>query len=62
MDALLDAAPSGVRSQILDRIATVDGVLEVERVRIRKSGNHYFADVRSAWRATLRSSAPSSST
>ena len=45
MDALLDAAPSGVRSQILDRIATVDGVLEVERVRIRKSGNHYFTDV-----------------
>src|ERR1022692_5236704 len=45
MDALLDAAPAGVRNQILDRIATVDGVLEVERVRIRKSGNHYFTDV-----------------
>src|SRR3984893_18284543 len=28
IDALLDAAPSGVRSQILDRIGTVDGVLE----------------------------------
>jgi cation diffusion facilitator family transporter len=45
MDALLDAAPAGVRNQILDRIGKVDGVLEVERVRIRKSGNHYFADV-----------------
>jgi len=45
MDTLLDAAPAGVRGQILDRIAKVDGVLEVERVRIRKSGNHYFADV-----------------
>ena len=45
MDTLLDAAPAGVRNQILDRIATVDGVLEVERVRIRKSGNRYFADV-----------------
>ncbi len=45
MDALLDAAPAGVRNQILDRIATVDGVLDVERVRIRKAGNHYFADV-----------------
>jgi len=45
MDALLDAAPVGVRSQILDRIGTVAGVLEVERVRFRKAGNHYFADV-----------------
>src|ERR1022692_3227736 len=45
VDALLDAAPAGVRNQILDRIATVDGVLEVERVRFRKAGNGYFADV-----------------
>ena len=45
MDALLDAAPTGVRNQIMDRIETVDGVLEVERVRIRKSGSRYFADV-----------------
>ncbi len=45
VDALLDAAPAGVRSQILDRIRTVDGVLEVERVRFRKAGNRFFADV-----------------
>jgi divalent metal cation (Fe/Co/Zn/Cd) transporter len=45
VDALLDAAPVGVRSQIQDRIGTVDGVLEVERVRFRKAGNRYFADV-----------------
>ena len=45
MDVLLDAAPPGVRNQILDRIATVEGVIEVERVRIRKSGSRYFADV-----------------
>jgi cation diffusion facilitator family transporter len=45
MDALLDAAPAGVRNQILDRIGAVDGVLEVDRVRIRKAGNRYFADV-----------------
>jgi cation diffusion facilitator family transporter len=44
-DALLDAAPAGVRSQILDRLASVDGVLEVERLRFRKAGNIYFADV-----------------
>ena len=45
IDALLDAAPAGVRSQILERIRTVEGVLEVERVRFRKAGNRFFADV-----------------
>ena len=45
MDALLDAAPAGARNRILDRIETVDGVLEVDRIRIRKSGNRYFTDV-----------------
>ncbi|MFZ0480845.1 MAG: cation diffusion facilitator family transporter [Terriglobales bacterium] len=45
MDALLDAAPTGARNRILDGIQKVDGVLEVERVRIRKSGSRYFADV-----------------
>ncbi len=45
IDALLDAAPAGVRNQILGRIASIEGVLEVERVRIRRAGNHYFADV-----------------
>ena len=45
IDALLDAAPVGVRNQILGRIGEVDGVLEVERIRIRRAGNRYFADV-----------------
>jgi len=45
MDALLDAAPAGVRNQLLDRIGSVADVLEVDRIRIRKAGNHYFADV-----------------
>jgi cation diffusion facilitator family transporter len=45
MDTLLDAAPAGARNRILDRIETVAGVMEVERVRIRKSGSRYFADV-----------------
>ncbi|MBI3647131.1 MAG: cation diffusion facilitator family transporter, partial [Acidobacteriales bacterium] len=45
IDALLDAAPSGVRNQILERIGAVEGVLEVDRVRIRRAGNRYFADV-----------------
>jgi cation diffusion facilitator family transporter len=45
VDALLDAAPTGVRSQIQDAVAHVDGVLEVDRVRIRRAGNRYFADL-----------------
>jgi cation diffusion facilitator family transporter len=45
VDALLDAAPAGVRAQITDAVAHVDGVLEVGRVRIRRAGNHYFADL-----------------
>ncbi len=45
VDALLDAAPTGARNQILERIRNIDGVLEVDRVRIRRAGNRYFADV-----------------
>jgi cation diffusion facilitator family transporter len=45
IDALLDAAPAGVRNRIMDAIAVVPGVLEVDRVRIRRAGNRYFADV-----------------
>jgi divalent metal cation (Fe/Co/Zn/Cd) transporter len=42
---LLDAAPGGVRNQILEKIRKIDGVLEVDRARIRRAGNRYFADV-----------------
>ncbi len=45
IDALLDAAPSEVRAQILGEVAAVDGVLEIERARIRRAGNKYFADL-----------------
>src|SRR5437660_12694224 len=45
IDALLAAAPAGVRSQIYDAVSRVDGVLEVDRVRIRRAGNRYFADL-----------------
>jgi cation diffusion facilitator family transporter len=45
IDALLDAAPTGVRNQILEKIRQIDGVLEVDRARIRRAGNRYFADV-----------------
>ncbi len=45
VDALLDAAPPGVRIQIQERLRTVEGVLDVDRVRFRKAGNRFFADV-----------------
>ena len=45
IDALLDAAPPGVRSQIYDTVLRVDGVLEVDRIRIRRAGNRFFADL-----------------
>jgi divalent metal cation (Fe/Co/Zn/Cd) transporter len=45
IDALLDAAPSGVRSKIIAAVSGVDGLLEVDRVRIRRAGNRYFADL-----------------
>ncbi len=45
IDALLDAAPTGVRNRIMQELYRVDGILEVDRVRIRKAGSRYFADV-----------------
>ncbi len=45
VDALLDAAPAGVRNQIIAAVRNVDGLLEVDRVRIRRAGNRYFADL-----------------
>jgi len=45
IDALLDAAPGGVRNKIIAAVSKVDGLLEVDRVRIRRAGNRYFADL-----------------
>ena len=45
MDALLDAAPTGIRNQVISAVQRVPGVIEVDRVRIRRAGNHYFADL-----------------
>jgi len=44
LDALLDAVPEGLQEQIVDAIAEMDGVLAVERVRLRRAGNRYFVD------------------
>jgi divalent metal cation (Fe/Co/Zn/Cd) transporter len=45
IDTLLDAAPTGIRSRIIEEVYGVDGVLEVGRVRIRRVGSRYFVDV-----------------
>jgi cation diffusion facilitator family transporter len=45
IDSLLDAAPAGVRNQIITAVAGVEGLLEIDRVRIRRAGNRYFADL-----------------
>ena len=45
VDALLDAAPAGVRARLTSAVGAIDGVLEVDRVRIRRAGNRYFADL-----------------
>ncbi len=53
IDALLDAAPMGVRTDIIDAVISVPGVLEVDRVRIRRAGNRYFADISVALARTV---------
>ena len=45
IDALLDAAPAGFRNRIIDAALNINGVIEVERARIRRAGNRYFADL-----------------
>jgi cation diffusion facilitator family transporter len=45
IDALLDTGPADARRQIISALSSVSGVLEVNRVRIRRAGNRYFADV-----------------
>jgi cation diffusion facilitator family transporter len=44
LDALLDAAPLGLRQEIARAVARMDGVLDVGRVRVRRAGNRHFVD------------------
>lgn len=53
VDALLDAAPTGIRSKIIEAVRRLEGVIDVDRVRIRRAGNRYFADVRVALARTV---------
>jgi cation diffusion facilitator family transporter len=45
MDALLDVAPMGLREQITNAVDDTEGVLQAERVRVRRAGQRYFVDV-----------------
>jgi cation diffusion facilitator family transporter len=44
LDALLDAAPEGLQNEIENTIKGMDGVLRVDRVRVRRAGNRHFVD------------------
>jgi cation diffusion facilitator family transporter len=44
LDALLDAAPEGLQTEITRAVGRMDGVLDVERVRVRRAGNRHFVD------------------
>jgi cation diffusion facilitator family transporter len=44
LDALLDAAPQGLQQEISRAVARIDGVLDVDRVRVRRAGNRHFVD------------------
>jgi cation diffusion facilitator family transporter len=44
LDALLDVAPKGLQQEIAMAVSRMDGVLDVDRVRVRRSGNRHFVD------------------
>ncbi len=44
VDALLDAAPEGLQQEIARAIARMEGVLDVDRIRVRRAGNRHFVD------------------
>ena len=45
LEALLDVAPAGLREEISRAVDEIAGVLQTERVRVRRSGPRYFVDV-----------------
>ena len=42
---LMDEVPVETRQRLVDEVAKVDGVLEVEQARVRRAGSIYFADL-----------------
>ncbi|HEX4022599.1 MAG TPA: cation diffusion facilitator family transporter [Acidobacteriaceae bacterium] len=48
IDVLIDTAPRESRRKILEELARTEGILAIERVRLRRSGNQYFVDLKLA--------------
>lgn len=45
IDVLLDTAPSGLKNKIKDIAQGCDGIIVVERIRIRSAGHSYYIDM-----------------
>jgi cation diffusion facilitator family transporter len=45
LDGLLDVAPVGLQRRISDAVNGMKGVLNTQRVRVRRAGNRHFVDV-----------------
>jgi cation diffusion facilitator family transporter len=45
---LLDTAPAGARQRIVHAVEPIEGVVDLERVRVRRSGSRVFAELRVA--------------
>lgn len=45
VDALVDAAPAGASSEIAQAVSRVPGVLNHDRIRVRRSGHRLFVDL-----------------
>jgi cation diffusion facilitator family transporter len=45
IEALLDAAPRGLQGRIAASVAQMEGVIGVDRIRVRRAGHHHFVDI-----------------
>jgi cation diffusion facilitator family transporter len=48
IDVLIDTAPTDLHRRIFEAVSRTDGILALERLRLRTSGNHYFVDLKLA--------------
>jgi len=48
IDVLIDTAPTEMHRKLLEAVGRIEGILAVERLRLRSSGNHYFVDLKLA--------------
>jgi cation diffusion facilitator family transporter len=53
VDQLIDVVPEAERTRIIEELSRVPGVLSVDRVRLRKSGNRFYTDISLGMARTL---------